>query len=420
MKHTAEEVPLRNGAKALLVRVPGSEVVSFSVNFLAGFAFADREKYELPHVMEHLMFTNNSFPKPRQFHKEIEKNGAYSNAYTSDLSLEYEYECAKFEADRIANLIALQISEPYFSPKELATEVGNVREELTEIMSDHRRYVNEWLHSEAHGLPSMRTRVDQLPAITADDLYKHYEHTHTGANMRILIVGDVDFDALLKKLDVNIQRGQRLKIPVISPQHLEEPLTAQQPTDQIYYSIFSNLKRKMEYKELVTARIPVSLLADGFTSKLFGLARELGLIYAMGMHAFSGNYDTAWLMSGFVSPKNSRRFFRLVQGEIDKVQRGLFKESEFEATKTLLLGERALRYQRVSNLASYYSSYFEFDDYEAFDNYNNYVKKATKQEAVDAFNQLFADQVWGSCFIGDVTKRRARELRSVLAPLWEK
>ena len=64
---------------------------------------------------------------------EFTKNGAYHNAYTSDLSMVYVADCADFEWERILELQKLAICTPKFNETELEAEKGNVRSELTGI-----------------------------------------------------------------------------------------------------------------------------------------------------------------------------------------------------------------------------------------------------------------------------------------------
>jgi hypothetical protein len=57
MKHTVAEHHLAGGASGLIIDVPGSDVVSIQVRFNSGFQFTDRKRYEVPHVMEHVLAT---------------------------------------------------------------------------------------------------------------------------------------------------------------------------------------------------------------------------------------------------------------------------------------------------------------------------------------------------------------------------
>ena len=55
MKHTVEEVRLKNGARGLLIDVPDATVMSFQFHFRAGSRYVrDKDIYETAHIMEHM------------------------------------------------------------------------------------------------------------------------------------------------------------------------------------------------------------------------------------------------------------------------------------------------------------------------------------------------------------------------------
>src|ERR1700744_3204131 len=98
MAHPAQEVPLKTGAKVLLIHVPDATVVDYEFNFRAGEYLVDRSHWEVPHLMEHVLLGANEFiPKARLFQAEFEKNGAANNASTGFYYITYEAECADFE-----------------------------------------------------------------------------------------------------------------------------------------------------------------------------------------------------------------------------------------------------------------------------------------------------------------------------------
>ena len=102
MKHTVTEIALVNGVKGLLVHVPEASVMTFDLNFRAGEYLVAPEKWETPHLMEHILLgANKLIPRARDFQAEFEKNGAYNNASTNVYDITYEAECADFEWERI-------------------------------------------------------------------------------------------------------------------------------------------------------------------------------------------------------------------------------------------------------------------------------------------------------------------------------
>ncbi len=419
MEHSVEEVELKGGIKGLLVKTPGARVVNFLVEFRAGFDLADESKYELPHVMEHAMFTSKTFPRPRQFSKEVEKNGAYNNAYTYEYSLEYDYACAEFEAIRIADLIAVQLTEPIFPAAELKTEIANIREELSNMIGDHQSFCRENLYSEATGRPSLEQRIIQLPTIGTPDLEDFYKRTHSSGNMRFVIAGDTDFKPILQRLSLGLPVGERLNIPHKKTHHLSEPITVKRAADQIYYSAYSVLEKRLSYRKLTAARIIRNLLTNGFSSTLFGLVRERGLAYSLGMGVDRGLYDSGWRLGGAVTETNCRKLFKLIAAEMKKARDGRFSQKQFESTKKLMLGQRAISYQRIDQLVRYYADYFETDRFEQFDTVDNYIIDISKTEATAAFNELFKESRWGVGLVGPIGPPLAQELQGSLAEIWK-
>jgi predicted Zn-dependent peptidase len=67
-----------------VIHVPGCDVVSLQVRFNSGFQFANFSKYEVPHVMEHLLASvTQKHRKTNEFMIDVQRNGAYVNATTS-------------------------------------------------------------------------------------------------------------------------------------------------------------------------------------------------------------------------------------------------------------------------------------------------------------------------------------------------
>ena len=140
MRHIVHEVFLKNGAKGLLIHIPNASVMTFDINFRAGEYLVEPHKWEVPHLMEHVLLgANELIPKARDFQAEIEKNGAYNNATTGVYDVSYEAECADFEWDRVFGLLLVAISKPLILDEEFRAEFGNVKEEMAARNNNHFR-----------------------------------------------------------------------------------------------------------------------------------------------------------------------------------------------------------------------------------------------------------------------------------------
>ena len=194
MNQSVEEITLKNGAKGLLIDIPGASVMSTRVQFRAGMRYAkNHDVYEIPHVVEHLAFGANAKYKDEQdFEAEFTKNGAYHNAWTSDISVCYETECADFEWDRIMELQRLSICEPRFNEEELKSEKGNVRSELTGYMNDYYRLL--WPRVQkavGEDILDLQDRLKTISNIELKDIREHYRRTHTAKNMLFIVAGKI-------------------------------------------------------------------------------------------------------------------------------------------------------------------------------------------------------------------------------------
>src|SRR5690606_31057035 len=192
MQHTATEVRLKNGARGLLIDIPGATVMSFQFQFRAGNRYVrDKEVYETAHIMEHMAFGANArFKNEHEYEAEFTKNGAYHNAYTSDTSMVYVADCADFEWERIFDLQRVAICQPKFNAEELEAEKGNVKSELTGYLNNHNRVlwpkIQQMLGEDVY---TFWQRLQTIPNVTLDDVKEHHKRTHTTSNMRFVIAG---------------------------------------------------------------------------------------------------------------------------------------------------------------------------------------------------------------------------------------
>src|SRR3989344_8788882 len=172
MRHTTTEITLKNGAKGLFIHVPGATVMGLEINFRAGDFLTPPEKWEVAHLMEHMLFgANELIPKARAFQAEFEKNGAYCNASTGSYDIIYEAECADFEWERITDLMITAISKPLFLDDEFKAEFGNVREEMTGRSNNHFRHLRLALRQQyGYKIRTDQERLKLTKNVTVEDI----------------------------------------------------------------------------------------------------------------------------------------------------------------------------------------------------------------------------------------------------------
>lgn len=428
MRHTVEEVSLKNGAKGLFIHVPGASVLSLEINFRAGDFLTPPEKWETAHLMEHLLLgANELIPKARAFQAEFEKNGAYSNASTGSYDITYEAECADFEWERIADLLLVAISKPLFLEDEFKAEFGNVREELTGRSNNHFRHLSLALR-QAYGY-EVRTDQDRLKEmrnVTIEDIREHYLQTHTTKNMRFVIAGKLTqarldlLTLLLENLDLPMGT-KRIALPNEKPKGLKEPLYIQNRTvDNIHFYLDTFVNRRLHEDEADALGLVNTMLTETLHSRILGEARERGLVYGMSSNYLQTKSATNWWFGTQVTPENALALFTIIAKELQAVCNGEVTNVDIAAAQQYMLGRFQRSGQTVSGTAAGYSGRYFFDDY--IDDYYQVptrIKAITKERITEVTNEFFARPQWGMGFLGSANKELRDQLTDILAPLWK-
>ncbi len=428
MRHTVSELVLKNGARGLLVYVPTAEVMTFEISFRAGEYLVDPKKWEVPHLMEHVLLgANELIPRARDFQAELEKNGAYSNASTGVYDITYEAECADFEWDRILELMLVAISKPLFLRDEFTAESGNVREELAARGNNHFRHLSLALRKEYGFLARTdQERLKLMKNVKLKDIREHYEKTHRTGNMRFVIAGNItpgrapQIEEMLER--ISLSRGRRFALPDERPHLLEKPLYLKNSTvKNIYFYADTFLKRRLDDAEADALNLINTVLTETLHSKVLGKARERGLVYGMSSGVNEAKLCSGWWIGAQVSPKNALPLADIIVEELSKIFDGELPAEDIDAAKQYALGRFQRSAQTVGGTASGYSERYFFDG--TIDDYYQIpkrIREITKTRIVDITRELFADGVWGLGALGNCGQDFAVELQSRLTPLWNK
>jgi len=429
MKHTVAEIELNNGAKGLLVDVPGATVMDFEFNFRAGEYLVDRSKWEVPHLMEHVLLgANELIPKARLFQAEFEKNGAGNNASTGLYHITYEAECADFEWQRILELMITAISKPLFLTEEFKAEFGNVKDELTARSNNHFRTLSLTIR-EAHQLLAMtdRERLKQIKNVRRKDLMDHYARTHTTKNLRFVIAGSLKGrSAPIKKMleNIGLPKGKAfIELPDERPINLEQPVFVARPSvKNVYFEMETFALDRFEDGPMDALELVNGMLTATLYSRILGEARERGLVYSMGSGIDIMKSVTGWWFSAQVINKNAPALFEIICRELLRVRHGEISAEDLESAKQYWLGRHQRSAQTVAGTMAGYTGRYYFDeavnDYEAIP---ERIRAVTIEGICSSASRMFSDKIGGLGVLGGGGRSRelTDQLNEQIQPLWK-
>lgn len=427
MKHTVHEIVLQNGARGLAIHIPDASVMTFDINFRAGDCYTEPKKWETAHIMEHLMFgANKTIPKARTFQAEFEKNGAYSNASTSSYDIIYEAECADFEWDRVVDLMMTAITEPLFLESEFNAEFGNVREELMSRGNNHFRHLSLALRN-AYGFYVLtdQSRFKLMNNVGLPDIKKYYKQTHTTSNMRFVIAGNLPSERR-KKIktmfsSMNLPQGSgRVGLPDETPKKLKKPLyIANSTVDNLYFYIDTFLCRRLRDPETDALGLVNTMLTETLYSRIFGTAREHGLVYGMSSGYGYSKASSGWWIGAQVMPNNAPALLDIIVKELQNVFKHKLKDEDVAAAKQYSLGRYQRSGQTVGGTANGYSYRYFFDD--VIDDYYKVperIRSVSRNRITSVMESVFAEDIWGIGVLGNVGEDFAQKMADQIKVLW--
>lgn len=196
---------LANGLQVLLKPIHTAPVASNWIWYRVGGRNEHPGKTGISHWVEHMMFKGTpTFPKG-SIMLEVNRNGGVLNGFTSqDFTAYFETLPAdrldlglRIESDRMANSVI---------------DPAEVDSERTVIISEREGNENnpEWALHEEVMATAFRVHPyghmvigwkDDLHNITRDDLYRHYKMYYGPHNAVLVIVGDIDVDAVRSRIE---------------------------------------------------------------------------------------------------------------------------------------------------------------------------------------------------------------------------
>lgn len=425
MNHTVEEVKLKNGARGLLINVPGATVMSMQFHFRAGNRYAKSKEIEqVAHIMEHMAFgANAKYRSESAFEAEFTKNGAYHNAYTSDFAMVYEADCADFEWDRILELQRLSICQPRFNEKELEAEKGNVRSELTGYLNDHHRIL--WPRVQqllGEDVLTYRQALATINNVTLTDIKEHHKRTHTTSNMRFVIAGKLrgrKADIIRQLEAFELPTGERLPVPRDELHKANPSLIRRKDASNLTFGWTMSLPRVLDDEELDAMNALNHILTGTATSRIYGKARAKGLAYFVGSYSGSSFYDSAWDMSGQVNHETAPALFDIIARELKAVLDGRLTDAEIEAAKSFGLGRYQMGAQTVSQITSFYTNrYFNDDCVKDYDKVPDMIRKVTREKIMKVAQEFMAANTWVLAAVSGGDKEALLELNEKVAKLF--
>jgi zinc protease len=203
---TIKRLVLANGLTVILKPDYSAAVVSAQLWVGAGsITEAPHDGSGISHYVEHMLFKGTHKRSYQQINEDVHNIGGSMNAYTSFDRTVYYVDCPK-EGLVVAMDVLADISlASIFDPAEAAKEKEVILREIDMGKDDPDRQLSQALFSTAYRTHPYRYPVIGVKSVfeqlTAEKLLTYYKNNYIGSNMLLVVVGDIDLEAVEALVD---------------------------------------------------------------------------------------------------------------------------------------------------------------------------------------------------------------------------
>ncbi len=423
MKHTAQIIKLNGNSKLLAIHVAGSKEVQVNAIVRAGFLYAPKNKYELPHLLEHLCFDgNNEFKDPQKFAYQLESLGIYSNAYTSTQNVRYHFDGHIDDVDKILELIFTQIDKPLFLDK-------YVRQEKEVITNENNRYSKDddylcWLNAAkiiSADAMSAEDRTQTLHAISPEDIKQFHNKTHISGNTYFLVSGDIksqlaNIEKKLNTLLGTYRKGERITYKgeqLLSYQ--QKVVTAPAVHKNLSHFDLSFIHQGFPRELGPALRIFNCIYNIGIFSRMHFKARSKGLTYGTSSSYYLDKDSSGFTVSDKTAPEKLLPLFELAVEELASILNGDFTKEEFTRAQGFVTRQFETGFFTPGSLANWYREYFAED----VDNIDpreelSALKQIQPQNISKLKEQFFIPKNWVVSLVGNNLENQEQDYKKIV------
>ncbi len=426
LKHTVEEIVLKNGARGLLIDVPDATVVAYDIQFRAGYQYApSAELQQTPHIMEHMAFKGvEGYPTPEVLSQELSKNGATRNAFTSQYSMRYIIDCAHMEWDRVLDFQKLVITKPAYQSETLEAEKGNVTEELTGNANNNQRVLSMHI-DRALGDDAFldEEKLKTVAAVNLEHIEAFHKKTHTLRNLRFSFAGDLGSqkDRIIAMLEAwELPSGEVFSVPKKTYASAAPVSLERKDMKSLNWMLKVVLHREITEQEQTALLAINHILSGTMHSRIFGRARKQGLAYGLGFgFDVSPDNTTTWSAGGQVRKENAKPLAELIVKELHAISHGAITQEELDEAKQYGLGAYQMLGQTVRSVNDWYSGeYFGNGTVIPMQDRQKYLEALDVPMLEKVVNEFLQNGAWGFGVIGNISQPETDELHAVLATVF--
>lgn len=332
---------LSNGMTVLLEKreIP---IVSVAYAVRSGGGNETAEEKGIAHFIEHMLYKGTKKRSYADISEQIESVGGDLNGFTDFLVTAYWCKLPSKHLQIGLDVLTDMIKNSVFDEKEVEKERKVIFEEIKMRKDTPRIYVLDMIHTSLYkgdfGMDIIGT-YKSMNSITRSSLVKRFKKVYQPNNMILAVVGDADFDDLVKFAEKEFAKEKTKGKPasIDAVLHNESKYEKRAGIDQanMVFAYHSPLSKD---RKNFAAMVLTTLMAGGMSSRLFNEIREKrNLAYSVrGEISVTKDFSYSTIYIGTTKEK-VEEIKKIILEEFENVSKSL-SEKELKKIKDQIIG----------------------------------------------------------------------------------
>ena len=384
------ETTLANGLGLVVVEDKRLPLISFRLAFRSGDANDPADRPGLSDIMSSLLTEGTARRKSRQIAEEVERFGATLAVGSSSDFTTVAASSLSVYSDEILDLMADVTLNPSFPQNEVDLTRENTKQLLIQQRAQPTFLASERLSQVVfgnHPYSRLAPTPEMLDSMTRDDLVKYRAATYIPNNAVFMVVGDVDRQAMLARIEQlfgNWKPGvvPDLNLPALPQRHARSVYVVDRPGSAQSNIVIANEGITRTSPDYFPMLLMHTILGANASSRLFmNLREEKGYTYGaysnLDARRLAGTFRATAEVRTPVTGASLHEFFY----ELDRIRDEAVSADELKNAKSYLAGVFPIRIETQDGLVDQLVSIRMYDlpdDY--LETYREQVNAVTAED----------------------------------------
>ena len=387
---------LKSGQTVVIQQIKSNPIVTLDTWIKTGSIDETDKNNGVAHFLEHLFFKGSSKYPVGEFDRIVESQGGETNAATSKDFTHYYITIPSNKFDMALDLHSDMLLTPQIPEDELAKERLVVIEEISKDMNSPRNKLSKNLTALMYKTHPYKREVigkkEVIENITRNEILDFYNKNYGAKNMVTLVVGDVEPNETLKKVEKAFANNNK----VSKQKHYKKEKRLTKNVEKIAYDDVSTgymgigyNSVPMKHKDTYAMDVLAVILGQGRTSRFYQNIKEnKQLAYSITCGNSSSKDDGAFIISANFQPENVDKLRKEIDREVLKIKKYGITDEDLEFAKNVIEKDTVFARESISDIATEMGyTLVVTNDKNYYDNYVSNIKKVTLKDVQRVANK---------------------------------